>query len=246
MREAPQTIHRRDVIAGGTAAGLALMSSRRGAQAAAVPPAKDAPPFATDIRLPGLLHAVVARPPIYGARLASLDASQALRLNGVADVIALTPCSGAALSRLGGVAVLARDTWTALRGCGVLRLAWSDVPDDASDRPPEAGDHFIPDTAEPLMEPPSATVRAGADSCAAWACLREPERARAALAARLGLPIPAIALHAAASACGPGRFSSPAYLFDAARLSRAMRGAPVSLVWTRADDMPFRARSPMA
>lgn len=247
MRESPRTVHRRGLLAGSTAASIALWSAPLGATAAAVPPAEDDQPvFATDIRLPGLLHAVIARPPVCGARLTRLDASQALHAKGVVGVVALTPAAGPALVRLGGVAVLAHDSWMALKGRDALRLAWSEARDEEADR--AAGDHFVPETAESLMEPPSATVQAGTETCAAWACLRAPDRARAALAAWLGLHVEAVALHATAPACDceGHRATDPAYLFEAARLSRATGGAPVSLVWTRADDIPFRTRPPLA
>ncbi|GEP00687.1 hypothetical protein [Methylobacterium haplocladii] len=198
--------------------------------------------FVTDIRLPDLLHAVIARPPLPGWRLTGLDDAAALRMGRVAGVIRLEPANAAGIARLGGVAVLARDTWTALRGRDALRPIWKETV-EIGDEP--ARSFFIPETAEPLMEPPSATVQAGAGRCAAWTHTHEPEALRKALAACLDLAPDAVTLHPPPSVCGQGA-SNPAYAVEAALLSRAMAGAPVSLTWTVADDLPFRRGSPWA
>lgn len=234
MREPPLSLDRRTVLAGSAATGAVLLASTGRAAAERVPT------FATDIRLPGLLYAVVARPPLQGMQLARLDASHASSLRGVAGVVELASEPGSALSRLGGVAVLAQDTWTALKARDALSLEWSENAALASDA--TRGRDFMPETAEPLMEPPSALVQCGGSSCVAWATLRDPRHARIALADRLGIDGAAVTLHATKPAAGPDRATDPAYLFEAARLSRAMRGAPVSLLWTIADDLPFRCR----
>lgn len=247
MREPRQTLHRRGLLSGGGAAGAALLSgpivvTAGDPRAAPVP---SGPHFATDIRLPGMLRAVVARPPLADYRLAAFDPGPALAVKGVVAVLPLPPWGGADLAALGGVAVLARDTWSALRGRDALQPDWEAVRGAAPEAERAPGAFFVPETAEPLMETPCAIARADGRACTAWAFVREPERLRIGLAALLGLMPGAVTLHATTPACGAERASNPALVFEAALLARAA-GAPVSLAWTRADDLPFRRRPTFA
>ncbi|TXN22709.1 hypothetical protein [Methylobacterium sp. WL9] len=235
----------RRTVLGGGAAALAMGAFPFPAGAASpsdgLPASKEAT-FATDIRLPGLLQAVVARPPLPGWRLAGFDDAATRRMDRVVGLIRLEPTFAGGIVRLGGVAVLARDTWAALRARDALRPVWEETAEIGGE---PAQSFFVPETAEPLMEPPSATVRAGRDRCAVWTRTRDPRRLRQELSALLGLAPDAVALHPTPSACGQD-VSNPAYAVEAALLSRAMGGAPVSLAWTAADDLPFRHRAAWA
>src|SRR3989442_15998403 len=73
--------------------------------------------YGIDVRLPGMKYAVIARPPVYGGRVASYDEASALAVPGVERVVKLDgtpPPSG--FQPLGGVAVIARNTWAAIQG----------------------------------------------------------------------------------------------------------------------------------
>ncbi|MFZ1886274.1 MAG: xanthine dehydrogenase family protein molybdopterin-binding subunit [Rhodoplanes sp.] len=70
--------------------------------------------FSSDIRRPGMLVAVVKRPDLFGATVQSFDGSEAKTIEGVVDVVQVPS----------GVAVLAKDTWAALRGREALRVDW--------------------------------------------------------------------------------------------------------------------------
>jgi len=70
--------------------------------------------FSSDIRRPGMLVAVVKRPELFGATVRSFDGSEAKTIEGVVDVVQVPS----------GVAVLAKDTWAALRGREALRVDW--------------------------------------------------------------------------------------------------------------------------
>ena len=76
--------------------------------------------FGIDIRLPGQLTAVVARPPVFGARLASVDDSAARATKGVKAVLRV-PLDGGAE----GVAVVADGYWQATQGRDALKLEWN-------------------------------------------------------------------------------------------------------------------------
>jgi isoquinoline 1-oxidoreductase beta subunit len=85
--------------------------------------------YGADVVLPGMLVAVVARPPALGARVASLDASAAERLPGVRGVFQLPVRDlPTGFQPLGGVAVVADSTWAALRGREALRIEWAASP----------------------------------------------------------------------------------------------------------------------
>jgi isoquinoline 1-oxidoreductase beta subunit len=81
--------------------------------------------FGADVRLPGMLVAVVARPPVVGGRVVRFDASKALAVPGVRKVVRLPDASAPfAFKPLGGVAVLADHTWAAMRGRALLDVTW--------------------------------------------------------------------------------------------------------------------------
>ena len=73
--------------------------------------------FPIDVRLPGMLTAMLARPPLFGAKVRSFDASAAKQVEGVVDVVE-TPR---------GVAVVARDTWSAMKGRDALIVEWDET-----------------------------------------------------------------------------------------------------------------------
>ena len=75
--------------------------------------------FGIDIRLPGQLTAVVARPPVFGARLAEVDDSAARAVKGVMAVLRVLLDGGAE-----GVAVVADGYWQATQGRDALKLKW--------------------------------------------------------------------------------------------------------------------------
>jgi len=72
--------------------------------------------FSLDIRRPGQLTAVVAHPPRFGARLAGFDDSAARDVPGVVGVVGIPT----------GVAVVARDTWSAMKGREALSVRWDE------------------------------------------------------------------------------------------------------------------------
>lgn len=85
--------------------------------------------YGMDMRLPGMVYAVVARPPVLGGKLRSVDSSEALKVPGVLRVIELPGFAGAPVFKpLGGVAVVATNTWAAMQGRKALKLTWDDGP----------------------------------------------------------------------------------------------------------------------
>lgn len=72
--------------------------------------------FTQDMQLPDMLTAVVAHPPRFGAKVKSFDAAKAKAVKGVVEVVQIPS----------GVAVLAKDTWSAKKGRDVLGVEWDE------------------------------------------------------------------------------------------------------------------------
>jgi isoquinoline 1-oxidoreductase subunit beta len=83
--------------------------------------------YGADVKLPGMLVAAIARPPVWGASIVSVDDHAALKVPGVKRVLRVpaAPLPGGFLP-LGGVAVLATDTWSAIKGRDALVVKWAD------------------------------------------------------------------------------------------------------------------------
>jgi isoquinoline 1-oxidoreductase subunit beta len=83
--------------------------------------------YGIDTRLDGMLYAVVARPAVYGGKVVSHDASAALKLPGVVRVVEIpgTP-PPSEFQPLGGIAVIATNTWAAIQGRNALKIQWDD------------------------------------------------------------------------------------------------------------------------
>src|SRR5499433_3457487 len=90
--------------------------------------------YGIDTRLPGMLYAVVARPPVYGGKVANFDTTEALKVAGVERVVEIEASPPPAhFNPLGGVAVLARNTFAAMQGRGALKITWDDGPNAGYD-----------------------------------------------------------------------------------------------------------------
>src|SRR5881628_432797 len=90
--------------------------------------------YGIDTRLDGMLYAVVARPPVLGGKVASFDAAEALTVPGVQKVVQIEDSPPPAhFNPVGGVAVLARNTWAAMQGRKALKMTWDDGPNASYD-----------------------------------------------------------------------------------------------------------------
>jgi isoquinoline 1-oxidoreductase beta subunit len=90
--------------------------------------------YGIDTRLDGMLYAVVARPAVYGGKVVSHDASAALAVPGVVRVVEIpgTP-PPSEFQPLGGIAVIATNTWAAIQGRNALKIQWDDGPNASYD-----------------------------------------------------------------------------------------------------------------
>jgi isoquinoline 1-oxidoreductase beta subunit len=82
--------------------------------------------FGLDVRLPGMVYAVVARCPVFGGKLKSFDGAKAKAMKGVLDIFAIEPVEEA--HSCGGVAVVAETTYIAFEARKQLQIEWDFGP----------------------------------------------------------------------------------------------------------------------
>jgi isoquinoline 1-oxidoreductase beta subunit len=85
--------------------------------------------FGMDMGLPGMVYAVVARAPVVGGKARSVKSEKALQVPGVLKIVEIPAYSGApAFQPLGGIAVVARNSWAAMQGRAALEIEWDQGP----------------------------------------------------------------------------------------------------------------------
>ncbi|AZG08212.1 xanthine dehydrogenase family protein molybdopterin-binding subunit [Pigmentiphaga sp. H8] len=130
--------------------------------------------YGMDMRLPGMVYAVVARPPVVGGKPRRVDSSKALAVPGVLKVVEIPVFQGApAFLPLGGVAVVARNTWAAAQGRAALDIEWDDGPNGAY----ESADYRR--ELEAACRVPGKVMRSQGDAARAWTKAPEAERVAA-------------------------------------------------------------------
>lgn len=87
--------------------------------------------YGLDVRIPGMLHALIARSPVFGGKVKSCDAAQALKVPGVKQVVEIHADnfklpSGRPVMVANGVAVIADSTWSAWKGRDLLQITWDE------------------------------------------------------------------------------------------------------------------------
>jgi len=83
--------------------------------------------YGADVHFDGMLFAAVARPPVYGGKLKSVDDRAALKVPGVIKVLPIESRPlPSEFQPLGGVAVVASNTWAAIKGRDALKIEWED------------------------------------------------------------------------------------------------------------------------
>lgn len=130
--------------------------------------------YGMDMRLPGMVYAVVARPPVVGGKVRRVDSRKALAVPGVLQVVEIPPFQGAPVFQpLGGVAVVARNTWAAIQGRAALEIEWDDGANGGYDSA------AFRQTLEAASRQPGKVMRDQGDVAQAWAEAPEAERVAA-------------------------------------------------------------------
>jgi len=87
--------------------------------------------YGMDARVDGMVYASVERPPVIGGKVKSFDDKEALKVAGVLQTVPIDPFQPPpAFQPLGGIAVIADNTWAAFQGRKKLNIAWDNGPNE--------------------------------------------------------------------------------------------------------------------
>jgi isoquinoline 1-oxidoreductase subunit beta len=87
--------------------------------------------YGMDARADGMVYASVERPPVLGGKVKSYDDKEALKVAGVLKTVSIDPFQQApAFQPLGGIAVIADNTWAAFQGRKKLSISWDNGPNE--------------------------------------------------------------------------------------------------------------------
>lgn len=214
--------------------------------------------FGIDVRAPEMLHAVVARCPVFGGKVTSFDGTKAKAVRGVKNVIQISS----------GIAVIADNTWSAMEGRRALDIKWDEGANadlssagiskllaehaaQASTVARNVGDaaaslaaaakkieavYEAPFLSHAPMEPMNCTAHVRADGCDVWAPTQFQTFNQNIAAKITGLKPEQVNIHTTFLGGGFGRRAEQDFVAEAVELSKAV-GAPVQATWSREDDM---------
>lgn len=216
--------------------------------------------FGFDVTVPGMLTAVIARPPVFGAKIVSFKTDKAKAVAGVKEIVPIPA----------GVAVVATGFWPAKVGRDALEIVWDEGANatlstaslreqyatlaktagavakskgDADQAFASAAKHVsteyeVPYLAHAPMEPLNCLVDLRADSCEIWTGTQFQTVDRAAAAQVAGLKPEQVQIHTTLLGGGFGRRANTAsdFVTEAVQVAKAVK-APVKVVWTREDDI---------
>ena len=216
--------------------------------------------FTQDFKLPGMLTALIAHPPRFGAKLKAVDDSAARRQSGVVDVVKVPT----------GVAVLARNYWSAKKGRDLLKLEWDESNamtqgsaelmasfkakaakagavarnDGDSERALALADTVVeadfefPYLAHAAMEPMNCVAKVDENGCELWNGEQVQTMDQMAVAQLLGIKPAQVKINMLFAGGSFGRRANPHsdYILEAVTIAWAKPGVPVKLVWSREDD----------
>lgn len=216
--------------------------------------------FGMDIHFPGMLTAVVARGPVPGAKVKTYNASTAMAVPGVRQVVVIPS----------GVAVLADNFWAAKKGRDKLKVDWElgqavrinseTLLSEFRQRADEGGlvatssgnpenvfpkatqvvevEYFQPFLAHAPMEPLNCTVKLSADKCEIWTGTQTVTDDQRAAAEITGLPIGKVFIHMQflGGSFGRRNITRSDFVREGVEVAKAS-GKLVKTVWTREDDI---------
>jgi len=227
--------------------------------------------FTLDVVQPGLLVALLKRPPLFGGAVKSFDPAAALAVPGMVKVVEVPR----------GVAVLAKNFWAAKLGRDALKVEWDDTHAEKrssaaimdeyrklAEQPALPARHqgeavpAIRDAAQKLsatyefpylahapMEPLDAVVKLTATSCEIWAGDQFQTVDQMNAAKTAGLDPQQVSIHTLYAGGSFGRRANPGsdYIVEAVSIAKAAGadGTPIKLQWTREDDIHGGLYRPM-
>lgn len=214
--------------------------------------------FGIDVRQPKMLHAMVARCPVFGGKVKSFDGSKAKAVSGVRNVLQISS----------GVAVVADNTWSAMEGRRALEISWDEGPNANNsseairklyhERVEQTGAiarkegdadaalagavkrveaiYEVPFLAHATMEPMNCTAEVRTDGCDVYTPTQFQTVNQLTAAKIAGLKPEQVRIHTTYLGGGFGRRAEEDFLMEAVEISKAMN-TPVQVTWSREDDM---------
>ena len=215
--------------------------------------------FGIDIDIPGMVHAVVVRSPVIGAKLLTVDKSGAARMPGVSHVLHISS----------GIAVVAQTYWQAKSAAAKLRPTWEDVPlakvnsaqikadhtaaiaGEDGNTTQQAGElaagfdaaqivveaeYWTPYLAHAPLEPMNAVLKIENGEADLWSGTQGPIAARGLIERVTDIPAEKIRVHSTYLGGGFGRRATLSHIVEIAEIALEV-GMPVHLLWSREDDM---------
>ncbi len=230
--------------------------------------------FGLDVDLPGMKVALVAHPPIFGAKVKGFNADAARAISGMREVFEIPLVRGT------GVAVVADRFWAAKQARDRLRAEWDTTsvehPDTAQlfskyrelartvgnvavtrgnatsiDSIPASNrilaEYEFPFLAHTPMEPLNTTIRFDGNRAEVWASSQFQTMDQMAVAEVLGLKAEQVTFHTEMAGGGFGRraVADSHVQREAAMIAKRLPGTPVKLIWTREDDVQGGYYRPM-
>lgn len=217
--------------------------------------------YGIDIQFPGLLIAIVVRPPVFGGKVKSFDAIQTKAIAGIRDVVQVPS----------GVAVVADHYWAAKLGREALKVEWDFGPneqiDDSTKQQQEylklaktpgipsqqkgkvlvaleqatnniEAEFIFPYLAHAPMEPLNCTVKILNGTCEIWTGTQSTSLHQMEVATFLGFKPENVIFNTPAIGGSFGRRGSfgSDWVMEAVHIAKAS-GKPIKLVWSREDDI---------
>jgi isoquinoline 1-oxidoreductase beta subunit len=212
--------------------------------------------FGLDIRLPNMLYATVLKCQTFGGSLKSFNAKKANKINGVKYVFEVE----------GGIAVVATNTWSAIKGQRALDVEWDHgdfyswdskkiknmmetKSQDKAVIAKEVGNtknlknnisiesnYEVPFTSHATMETMNCVAHVNKTSAELWVPTQSPQRIQSSIAEKLNFDIEKVKVNVTLMGGGFGRRLWSDFIPDAVEISKKIK-KPVKLLWTREDDM---------
>ena len=218
--------------------------------------------YTQDIDMPGMLTAMVAHPPRFGAKVASYDDTEAKKVKGVVKIFKIAT----------GVAVVAENTWAAKQGRDALKVTWDESKAEMRSTPEIAQSYAklaaarsdgvafetkgdatkafggplheakfdFPYLAHAAMEPMNCVAQVDGQKVKLTYGCQGPTMDQVNVAKAIGVLPGAIEIETLTTGGSFGRRATVDgdYVVECARIAKKIGGfIPVKLVWTREDDM---------
>ncbi|HET9645301.1 MAG TPA: xanthine dehydrogenase family protein molybdopterin-binding subunit [Burkholderiaceae bacterium] len=208
--------------------------------------------FGLDVYRPGMKTVLIARPPVFGAKVASFDAAKTKAIAGVVDVLQVPLDRGAS-----GIAIIADGYWPAKQGRDALQVQWNTDGVEKADtdkllaqyrelaRTPGlkarnadtsrmadapnriTAEYVFPYLAHAPMEPLNCVIELGDGGCKVWVGSQFQTIDQMAVATTLGLKPDQVELITMMAGGGFGRRAVPTseYLVESAQIAKAWKAS---------------------